>query len=84
MAVGWARGLRDSAHGTWISRRARSWRRACCCRRAAAGNPTHVRGMACGGDMERSVMVAPCSSCTAPLLHCCTRIRCFCSSNARL
>ena len=54
MAVGWARGRRDSAHGTWISRRARSWRRACCCRRAAAGNPTHVRGMACGGDMERS------------------------------
>ena len=51
-AAGWASGRRDSAHGTWVSRRALPWRRACCCRRSAAGNPVHVRTMASvGGAM---------------------------------
>ena len=48
-AVVWASGRRDSAHGTWVSRRALSLRRACCCRRSAAGNLVHVRAMASGG-----------------------------------
>ena len=47
--TGWASGRRDSAHGTWVSRRALSLRRACCCRRSAAGNLVHVRAMASGG-----------------------------------
>ena len=55
-ATGWASGRRDSAHGTWVSRRALPWRRACCCRRSAAGNPVHVRTMASvGGAMGSRV-----------------------------
>ena len=55
-AAGRASGRRDSAHGTWVSRRALPWRRACCCRRSAAGNPVHVRTMASvGGAMGSRV-----------------------------
>ena len=43
MVVGWARGRRDSTHGTWVSRHALSWRRARRCRCTAAGKPDHVR-----------------------------------------
>ena len=47
--VGWARGRRDSTHGTWVSPRALSWRRARCCRRTAGGNLVHVRAVAGAG-----------------------------------
>ena len=51
--VDWACGRRDSTHGTWVSPRALSWRRARCCRRTAAGNLVHVRDKASArGAME--------------------------------